>query len=75
MHLGFDWDTTDMSIMLLAKLAKPLLGAARIVINSIHIKGDVSLMPYCIDTSFCFFLFGEIRCSLWHINVSFLFQK
>ncbi|KAL8111083.1 hypothetical protein AgCh_026721 [Apium graveolens] len=45
MHLGFDWDTTDMSIMLLAKLAKPLLGAARIVINSIHIKGDILLMP------------------------------
>ncbi|KAK1372057.1 synaptotagmin-5 [Heracleum sosnowskyi] len=45
MHLGFDWDTTDMSIMLLAKLAKPLLGAARIVINSIHIKGDLLLMP------------------------------
>lgn len=42
MRFGFDWDTTDMSIMLLAKLAKPLLGTARIVINSIHIKGDVS---------------------------------
>lgn len=52
MHLGFDWDTTDMSIMLLAKLAKPLRGAARIVINSIHIKGDVSKMLYCIDASF-----------------------
>ena len=41
MRLGFDWDTTDLSIMLLAKLAKPLLGTARIVINSLHIKGDV----------------------------------
>lgn len=41
MRLGFDWDTTDMSIMLLAKLAMPLMGTARIVINSLHIKGDV----------------------------------
>ncbi|CAK9167836.1 unnamed protein product [Ilex paraguariensis] len=38
MRLGFDWDTTDLSILLLAKLAKPLMGTARIVINSIHIK-------------------------------------
>ncbi|KAK2647897.1 hypothetical protein Ddye_015386 [Dipteronia dyeriana] len=45
MHLGFDWDTNDMSILLLAKLAKPLLGTARIVINSLHIKGDLMLMP------------------------------
>ncbi|XP_057952419.1 synaptotagmin-5 [Malania oleifera] len=45
MHLGFDWDTTDMSIMLLAKLAKPLMGTARIVINSLHVKGDLLLMP------------------------------
>uniref|UniRef100_A0A5B6ZN48 Synaptotagmin-5-like n=1 Tax=Davidia involucrata TaxID=16924 RepID=A0A5B6ZN48_DAVIN len=45
MRLGFDWDSTDMSIMLLAKLAKPLMGTARIVINSIHIKGDLLLMP------------------------------
>ncbi|KAK4844374.1 hypothetical protein QYF36_019394 [Acer negundo] len=45
MHLGFDWDTNDMSILLLAKLAKPLLGTARIVINSLHVKGDLMLMP------------------------------
>lgn len=45
MHLGFDWGTTDMSIMLLAKLAKPLMGTARIVINSMHIKGDLTLLP------------------------------
>ncbi|KAM5571170.1 synaptotagmin-5 [Rosa sericea] len=45
MRLGFDWDTTDMSIMLLAKLAMPLMGTARIVINSLHIKGDLLLMP------------------------------
>jgi len=30
-----------MSIMLLAKLAKPLCGTARIVINNLHIKGEV----------------------------------
>ncbi|KAK9272187.1 hypothetical protein L1049_002558 [Liquidambar formosana] len=41
LHMGFDWDTNDLSIILLAKLAKPLVGTARIVINNIHIKGDV----------------------------------
>ncbi|PSR84718.1 Synaptotagmin like [Actinidia chinensis var. chinensis] len=45
MRLGFDWDSTDMNIMLFAKLAKPLMGTARIVINSIHIKGELLLMP------------------------------
>ncbi|KAJ7975131.1 putative Synaptotagmin [Quillaja saponaria] len=45
MRLGFDWNTNDMSILLLAKLAKPLLGTARIVINNFHIKGDLVLMP------------------------------
>ncbi|KAK8657117.1 hypothetical protein V6N13_035374 [Hibiscus sabdariffa] len=45
MHLGFDWDTTDLSIMLLAKVAKPFFGTAKIVINSLHIKGDLLLMP------------------------------
>ncbi|KAJ4713403.1 Synaptotagmin like [Melia azedarach] len=45
MRLGFDWDTNNISILLLAKLAKPLLGTARIVINSLHIKGDLLLMP------------------------------
>ncbi|CAL9059145.1 uncharacterized protein LOC135651753 isoform X1 [Musa acuminata AAA Group] len=45
MRLGFDWDVNDMSILLLAKLAKPLIGTARIVINSIQIKGDLLLRP------------------------------
>ncbi|XAR51289.1 hypothetical protein NMG60_11005883 [Bertholletia excelsa] len=45
LHLGFDWDSTDINIMLFAKLAKPFRGTARIVINSIHIKGDLILMP------------------------------
>ncbi|KAJ6813207.1 extended synaptotagmin-1 isoform X2 [Iris pallida] len=45
LRLGFDWDTTEMSVMLMAKLAKPLRGAARIVINQIHIKGDLLLTP------------------------------
>lgn len=44
MRLGFDWDTTDMSILLHAKLAKPM-GTARIIINNLHIKGDLHLMP------------------------------
>lgn len=45
MQLGFDWDTHEMSILLLAKLAKPLMGTARIVINSLHIKGDLIFTP------------------------------
>lgn len=45
MRLGFDWDTNEMSVMLLAKLAKPLIGTVRIVINSIHIKGDILITP------------------------------
>ncbi|XP_023002219.1 synaptotagmin-5-like isoform X4 [Cucurbita maxima] len=45
MRLGFDWDTNEMSIMLLAKLAMPFTGTCRIVINSIHLKGDLLLRP------------------------------
>ncbi|XP_010916384.1 uncharacterized protein [Elaeis guineensis] len=45
MRLGFDWDTNEMSVMMLAKLAKPLMGTGRIVINHIHIKGDLLLRP------------------------------
>uniref|UniRef100_A0A368UHP9 C2 domain-containing protein n=2 Tax=Glycine max TaxID=3847 RepID=A0A368UHP9_SOYBN len=45
LQLGFDWDTNEMSILLLAKLAKPLIGTARIVINSLHIKGDLLASP------------------------------
>lgn len=43
-RMGFDWDSSDISIMLLAKLAKPM-GTARIVVNNIHIKGDLLLSP------------------------------
>ncbi|KAG6515442.1 hypothetical protein ZIOFF_025854 [Zingiber officinale] len=45
MRLEFDWDSVDMSILLHAKLAKPLIGTARIIINSINIKGDLLLRP------------------------------
>ncbi|XP_022929883.1 extended synaptotagmin-3-like isoform X2 [Cucurbita moschata] len=45
MRLGFDWDTNEMSIMLLAKLGMPFTGTCRIVINSIHLKGDLLLRP------------------------------
>ncbi|CDO98425.1 unnamed protein product [Coffea canephora] len=45
LRFGFNWDATDMSIMLSVKLAKPLMGTARIVINNMHIKGDMLLMP------------------------------
>ncbi|CAH9143924.1 unnamed protein product [Cuscuta epithymum] len=45
LHMGFDWDTDDISVLLLAKLEKPLMGTARIMINSLHIKGDLQLIP------------------------------
>ncbi|XP_019189776.1 PREDICTED: synaptotagmin-5-like isoform X1 [Ipomoea nil] len=45
LHMGFDWDTDDISVLLLAKLGKPLMGTARIVINSLHIKGDLQFIP------------------------------
>ncbi|KAI8528684.1 hypothetical protein RHMOL_Rhmol12G0166700 [Rhododendron molle] len=45
MRMGFDWDSTDVNLLLFAKLAKPLMGTARIVINSIHIKGELLMMP------------------------------
>ncbi|CAI9784490.1 unnamed protein product [Fraxinus pennsylvanica] len=45
MRLGFDWNTTEINIMLSAKMAKPLTGTARIVVNSIHVKGDLLMMP------------------------------
>ncbi|XP_048500476.1 uncharacterized protein LOC104893574 isoform X2 [Beta vulgaris subsp. vulgaris] len=45
LHTSFIWETEEMSIMLLAKLAKPLYGTARIAINYLLIKGDLQLMP------------------------------
>ncbi|KAK9091297.1 hypothetical protein Sjap_024474 [Stephania japonica] len=45
LHMGFEWDTDDINIMLFAKLAKPLRGTARIVVNSMHIKGNLLFMP------------------------------
>ncbi|XP_078438859.1 C2 domain-containing protein [Wolffia australiana] len=45
LKMGFDWKTSDMSVMLLAKLAPPLMGTAKIVVNNLQIKGKVLLMP------------------------------
>ncbi|TKY60932.1 Synaptotagmin-5 protein [Spatholobus suberectus] len=42
LRMGFDWDTSEMSILMLAKLS---VGTARIVINSLHIKGDLLVIP------------------------------
>lgn len=71
MRLEFDWDSVDMSILLHAKLAKPLLGTARIVINSIHIKGDVwKIFPFpsfdclCSTLPLLDIFNGQMLCSL-----------
>jgi hypothetical protein len=46
LHMGLEWDTNEMSVLLAAKLAGPLRGtSARVVINSIHIKGDLRIVP------------------------------
>lgn len=45
LHMGIDWDTTDIRAVLLAKLGKTLMGTTRIVINSLHIKGDLKMIP------------------------------
>ncbi|KAL2630102.1 hypothetical protein R1flu_014788 [Riccia fluitans] len=46
LHMGFDWDTNEMSVLLAAKFSGPLRGKmARIVVNSLHIKGDLRLIP------------------------------
>lgn len=50
--MGFDWNTSEMSILMVAKLA---VGTARIVINSLHLKGDV-----CKIISFAFMLASMI---------------
>ncbi|KAJ9550563.1 hypothetical protein OSB04_014608 [Centaurea solstitialis] len=52
-RMGFDWDTTDISIMLLAKLAKPM-GTARIVVNNVHVKGDLILSPILDGKAFLY---------------------
>ncbi|KAI4350900.1 hypothetical protein L6164_005305 [Bauhinia variegata] len=54
LQMGFDWDANDMSILMLAKLSKPLIGTARIVINSLHIKGDLQLIPILDGTAILF---------------------
>ncbi|KAJ7538397.1 hypothetical protein O6H91_11G046200 [Diphasiastrum complanatum] len=46
LHMSFEWDTNEMSVLLAAKLGVPFKGkVARIVVNSIHIKGDIRIMP------------------------------
>jgi hypothetical protein len=58
LHMGFEWDTNEMSVLLAAKLAGPLRGtSARVVINSIHIKGDV-----CLTSPFLLLLIVRALC-------------
>lgn len=45
LQMGFEWDTNNVNIILLAKMARPLVGTARIGINSLRIKGELLLMP------------------------------
>ncbi|XP_042055676.1 synaptotagmin-5-like [Salvia splendens] len=45
LRCSFDWDSDDVNILLSAKLAMPLMGTARIIVNSIHVKGNLLFMP------------------------------
>lgn len=45
LRMGFEWDTNNVNIILLVKMARPLVGTGRIGINSLHIKGELLLMP------------------------------
>lgn len=48
--MGFEWDTNEMSVLIAAKLGGPLRGTtARIIINSIHVKGDVCFHDLSFD--------------------------
>ncbi|EPS58478.1 hypothetical protein M569_16336, partial [Genlisea aurea] len=54
MHTSFDWDADGVNILIFAKLGKPLRGTAKIVVNSIHIKGDLLLMPILEGKAFVY---------------------
>lgn len=65
MRLGFDWDTSDMSILLHAKLAKSI-GNARIIINSLHIKGDVCSTAIFLQLNIKIYDVATSACRLVH---------
>ncbi|KAK7251614.1 hypothetical protein RIF29_34960 [Crotalaria pallida] len=68
LNMGFDWDTCEMSILMLAKLGKPLVGTARIVINSLHIKGDLLATPILDGKAF---LYSFVSAPEVRIGVAF----
>ncbi|EFJ29672.1 plant synaptotagmin [Selaginella moellendorffii] len=46
LHMGFEWVSNEMSVLLAAKLSAPFAGkVARININSIQVRGDLRLVP------------------------------
>ncbi|BBN09410.1 hypothetical protein MPTK1_4g19570 [Marchantia polymorpha subsp. ruderalis] len=60
LHMGFDWDTNEMSVLLAAKLGGPLRGKmARIIINSLHVKGDLRMLPI-LDGQAVLYSFDDI---------------
>lgn len=56
LHTGFDWDTNEMSILLAVITAGPIKKRVLVVINSLHIKGDLRVVPildgHCLLYSF-----------------------
>lgn len=54
LHLGFEWETNEMKMLLAAKLAGPFKGTARFVINSLHVKGDLRIVPILDGQAFVY---------------------
>lgn len=54
LHMGFEWETNEMKVLLAAKLAGPFKGVARFVINSLHIKGDLRIVPILDGQAFVY---------------------
>ncbi|KAI5061768.1 hypothetical protein GOP47_0024273 [Adiantum capillus-veneris] len=53
-HMGFEWETNEMKVLLAAKLAGPFKGTACFVIHSLHIKGDLRIVPLLDGQAFVF---------------------
>eukprot|EP00250_Pteridium_aquilinum_P010520 c19447_g1_i1 orf=1765-3852(+) len=54
LHMGFEWETNEMKVVLAAKLAGPFKGMVRFIINSLIIKGDLRVVPILDGQAFVY---------------------
>lgn len=56
LHTGFHWDTNEMSILLAITIAGPIKKRVLIMVNNLHINGDLRVVPilggHCVLYSF-----------------------